>query len=50
MVSVKLTQNIGPNILTWGLGRSITQVYQRIRELIKMNSTITKIINMVSNN
>jgi len=50
MVTVRLTKGVGVNILTWGLGGRIKKIYQAMRELITMNSFITKIIRMVSNN
>ncbi len=50
MVGVKLTHGVGRNILTWGLGSIAERIYQAIRELIQMNSTITKIVRMISNN
>jgi hypothetical protein len=50
MVSVKLTQGVGKNILTWGLGSVVQRVYQAVKEWIRMNSTITRLIKMVSNN
>lgn len=50
MVSVKLTHGVGKNLLTWGLGSTIERVYQVVKEWIRLNSTITKLIKMVSNN
>jgi hypothetical protein len=50
MVTVRLTKSVGPNILTWGLGSIVARALESIRELIKMNSFITKIKEMVSNN
>jgi len=50
MVGVRLTHGVGKNILTWGLGRIAERVYQAVKEWIRMNSTITKLVKMVSNN
>lgn len=50
MVTVKLTQGVGKNILTWGLGSVGAKILQGVREIIRMISKITKSISMVSNN
>ena len=50
MVTVRLTKSVGLNILTWGLGSIMARALESIRELVKMNSFITKLARMVSNN
>jgi len=50
MVTVKITKGVGPNLLTFGLGRVTEKVLQYIRELIQMNSSITRIKKMISKN
>lgn len=50
MVTVRLTKGVGRNMLTFGLGSVIQRIYQTIKEIIRMESIITTLKRMVSNN